>query len=140
MSQVDENLITAEDVMRRVRGRLGMEQGSPMSSGVVSSEANGARSLPRAPRLRASIDVKQTYVLGELLGCDDLDFVSNAYQVLFRRAPDKNALDFVNALRDGSLTKVEVLGHLRFSQEGMRHGVHVDGLLIPYKLRVWRRK
>ncbi|TAN09757.1 MAG: methyltransferase domain-containing protein [Chitinophagaceae bacterium] len=140
MSLVNENLITAEEVMRRIRSRLGMEQVSVSSVTAASPQSASAAFLPRVLRLRASIGVKQAYVVGELLIYDDVDFISNAYQALFRRAPDEAAMGFVNALRQGSLTKVEVLGQLRFSQEGMRHGVHVDGLLFPYKLRTWRRK
>lgn len=140
MSSADENLITAVEVMRRIRSRLGMDQETPPGFGGGALDSSGARSLPRVPRLRPLLDIKQSYALGELLGCDDIDFVSNAYNALLRRAPDESAMNFVNALRDGSLTKVEVLGHLRFSQEGMRYEVHVDGLLVPYKLRMWRRK
>ncbi len=140
MSLVNENVITAEEVMRRIRGRLGMGRVSDSSVTAASPQSVRAAFLPRVLPLRATIDEKQAYVVGELLIYDDFDFINNAYQALFRREPDETATRFVDALRQGHLTKVEVLGQLRFSHEGMHHGVHVDGLLIPYKLRTWRRK
>ena len=37
-------------------------------------------------------------------------------------------------------TESGVLGDLRWSAEGRSHGVHVDGLLVPFTLSKWRRR
>lgn len=84
---------------------------------------------------------KSEYVLSELLRFDDMEFIEVAYRALLHREPDVLGLDdYLNALRGGSASKVEILGSIRFSAEGRRCGIHVDGLLLPYKLHQWRRR
>lgn len=53
-----------------------------------------------------------------------------AYRTLLNRPPDpKGAARYRRALRTGRRTKVEVLGRIRYSGEGRRHGVTIPGLL-----------
>jgi O-antigen chain-terminating methyltransferase len=53
-----------------------------------------------------------------------------AYRTLLNRPPDaKGAANYRRALRTGRRGKVEVLGRIRFSTEGRRHGVRVAGLM-----------
>lgn len=86
-------------------------------------------------------DAKSEYVLPELLRFDDLEFIEVAYKALLRREPDTIGRDgYLKALRGGVTSKVEVLGSIRFSEEGKKRGVHVDGLLLPYKLHQWRHR
>lgn len=88
-----------------------------------------------------SIPVKREYVLSELLGPADASFVDMAYRVVLRREPDPDGFNyFLHELRSGHTTKVEVLGALRWSEEGMAKQVHIDGLMLPYKLQQWKRK
>src|SRR6185437_3907526 len=92
---------------------------------------------PAAPRL----ETKAEYALGELLRFDDSDFIDVAYSVLLHRNADAAGRDgYLAALRGGVTSKVEILGHIRFSEEGQKRGVHVDGLLLPYKLHQWRHR
>lgn len=93
------------------------------------------RDLPNPP------DAKPEYRLSELLEYADRAFVENAYAAVLRRPADAEGLVFhLNKLRAGALTKVEVLGSLRWSPEGIAKGVHIDGLLLPFKLQQWKRK
>jgi len=79
------------------------------------------------------------YVLADMLRPSDGEFVDNAFRILLRRpASAEERAHYLAELR-GGFGKVEMLGTIRFSDEGMRHAVHVDGLLIPYKLHKWRR-
>lgn len=53
-----------------------------------------------------------------------------AYRTLLNRPPDaKGAANYRRALRTGRRGKIEVLGRIRFSSEGRRHGVRVAGLM-----------
>jgi 2-polyprenyl-3-methyl-5-hydroxy-6-metoxy-1,4-benzoquinol methylase len=84
---------------------------------------------------------KSEYVLPELLRFDDMEFIDVAYRALLHREPDTPGRDnYLDALRGGSASKVEILGSIRFSAEGRKCGIHVDGLLLPYKLHQWRRR
>ncbi|MDQ1094683.1 SAM-dependent methyltransferase [Xanthomonas sacchari] len=84
---------------------------------------------------------REVYDLPDLLSQDDADFVSNAYRVLLRRAPDSAGfLGNIEALRQGVQTKLEVIASLRFSPEGMAVGVPVRGLRLAWLLHRWKRK
>jgi len=101
------------------------------------SEQHLARWQPAAPRLAD----KPQYVLGDFLRFDDADFVDVAYQALLHRSPEpEGGRSYLDALRAGSTSKVEILGLIRFSEEGRKQRVHVDGLLLPYKLHQWRHR
>jgi O-antigen chain-terminating methyltransferase len=92
---------------------------------------------PAAGRLQQ----KREYVLGELLQFGDADFVDVAYRTVLRRPPDTSGYKhYLALLRTGALTKVDILGQLRWSPEGLARSVHIDGLLVPYTLQRWRRK
>ena len=96
--------------------------------------------LPRWRPSQARLPTKREYKLSELLSFSDSDFVEQCYRIALRREPDLAGLEFhANRLRSGIASKVLVLGDIRFSAEGMRNGVHIDGLLLPYKLHRWMR-
>lgn len=87
------------------------------------------------------VDFKPQYSLIELLEFSDKAFVDSAYRAILRRVPDESGMQTcLNQLRSGRASKVEVLGHLRWSPEGLANGVHVDGLLIPYTVAKWRHR
>jgi len=128
--------------MRRLHNELERRRAanSASQSHQVQTDRSGyAGKLPRwiSPAVRLN---KPEYVLHELLQYSDADFVDTAYLTLLRRPADPVGKEhFLAALRGGQLDKVEVLGNIRFSEEGRRQSVHVDGLLLPYKLHQWRR-
>jgi len=102
----------------------------------VDETVTGAHWRPAAPRLPE----RDQFALADFLRFDDEDFIDVAYRTLLRRpANDEGSSSYLDALRHGAVSKVEVLGSIRFSDEGRRQAVHVDGLLLPYKLRRWRR-
>lgn len=96
--------------------------------------------LPRWSAAASRLPVKPSYGLADLLQFADEEFVLTAYRIVLRRPADADGLkSFLDAMRNGLMSKVEVLGALRFSDEGRRNDVHIDGLLIPYKLHRLRR-
>jgi len=144
MSSSQESLISADEVMRRVRMRLGVGDivsGGPVSASLTSVVAGAASAPPNAAFKPPTTDFKKRdeYVVADFLAYDDLAFVTHAYQAILHREPDDYARGHLEALRSGAATKIEILAALRWSPEGLSHGVHIDGLLIPYKLHSWRR-
>lgn len=90
---------------------------------------------------RPPVSVKSEYSLDELLGYSDAAFLQNAYTAVLRRDPDQEGFDsHLLRLRTGLLTKVELLGTLRWSDEGRAKGVHIDGLLAPFLLQRLKRR
>lgn len=127
-----------EAVMQQVRAEVARRRVMTEHGSVPdATPTSGEPWHPAAPRLPD----KDQYRLADFLVFDDEDFVDVAYRKLLRRpAIDDGSRDYVGALRGGAVSKVEVLGSIRFSDEGRRNSVHVDGLLLPYKLNQWRRK
>jgi len=144
MSSSQESLISADEVMRRVRMRLGVGDivsGGPVSASLTSVVAGATSAPPNAAFKPPTADFKKRdeYVVADFLAYDDLAFITHAYQAILHREPDDSARGHLEALRSGGATKIEILAALRWSPEGLSHGVHIDGLLIPYKLHSWRR-
>lgn len=138
----DSTLGLAE-IMRRLHGELERRRhaANPVGQRRQAQDARSAYAgkLPRWISSAVRLN-KPEYVLHELLQYSDADFVDTAYITLLRRQADPAEREhFLAALRSGQLDKVEILGQIRFSEEGRRQSVHVDGLLLPYKLHQWRR-
>ena len=142
--------LSLEEIMRRVKAEVIRRRDESVSA--VSQQqveypgqpqverAGGKQKLPRWEPRKRPLPTKQEYVLGDFLQFSDADFLESTYRSLLRRPADAFGREhFLAALRAGELSKVEVLGLIRFSEEGKRCGVHVDGLLLPYKLHRWRR-
>lgn len=95
--------------------------------------------LPRIPESSAPFAEKPIYRVAEFMIFHDEEFVVNAYRGILRRAPDQDGLaHFLGRLRDGTLSKIELLGRLRYSREGRAAGVAVKGLAVPLALRTLR--
>lgn len=135
--------LTLDELMRRVRAEVlrRREDAAALSEREIAGEAGEEdRSMPRWVAPSARLEVKQAYTIHELLQLSDADFIDGAYRILLRRPADAQGFEhFLSGIRSGVMSKIEVLGQIRFSEEGRRRGVHVDGLLIPYKLHSMRR-
>ena len=137
-----------DEVMARVRAEMVRREVPPAhvasSAAAISAvRLNMARDdhLPRWQPAAERLGHKSEYVLSDYLRFDDEDFVDVAYQKLLLRPADaQGRQDYLDALRSGATSKVEILGSIRFSEEGRRCAVHVDGLLLPYKLHRWRHR
>lgn len=82
------------------------------------------------------LPIKDFYRLSDFLSCHAEDFIDKAYAGLLHRGPDANGRShFLNQLRSGALTKIEILGRLRYSREGREKKVAVKGLLLPFILQ-----
>lgn len=140
--------LSTDEIMARVRAEVASRRSgsiapdatdesafAPGSAATVLREYPLPHWQPAAPRLPEQVQ----YALNDFLRFDDADFVDVAYEKLLKRPADPaGRQDYLDALHSGAVSKVEILGHLRFSEEGRKQGVHVDGLLLPYKLHRWR--
>lgn len=130
------SVLPPDELMRRVRAEVARKRqrlGDPADQGAreQGSAPAPAHWAPSAERL----PFRTEYRLQDLLSFSDLDFVDQCYRLVLRRPPDRAGLEhYVAQLRLGLMSKVEILGILRFSPEGVSRGVHVDGLLVPYRL------
>lgn len=88
--------------------------------------------LSRFCKTPPELPTDATYSISDFLAFHDHDFIINAYQVILGRSPDSDGYHhYLNQLRQGRLTKIEILGRLRFSAEGRSRRVKIHGLLLP---------
>ncbi|WP_254459201.1 methyltransferase domain-containing protein [Xanthomonas sacchari] len=92
-------------------------------------------------RVTVPFQPKDAYALSELLAYSGEEFIEIAYQAVLRRLPDASGRQvYLRALEVGQLSKIEVLGELRKSQEGLNAGVVIHDLRLRYFLQRIRRK
>jgi SAM-dependent methyltransferase len=143
--------INVEDLMRRIREEVAQRKAqlSPAQTSVATltatagtAIASGARyaqavvALNRIPENKGCIADKPEYNLTEFLGYHDGDFIRSAYRGILRREPDALGYEhYLHLLYIGQISKVEVLGRLRYSTEGKACAVPVRGLLKPFMLQ-----
>lgn len=97
------------------------------SSDLSLSETEAAGFLALQPDFSPNPD--GYYQLADLLKYHDAKFIWNAYVAILKREPDEPGLNaYLERLRSGRWNKVDVLGSLRFSPEGRRHNVTIEGL------------
>lgn len=133
--------LSIDELMRRVRAEVERRRlvASEEATG-RSVQGDGEQRLPRWNGFGSRLPVKDSYRLAEFLQLWDEEFVTTVYRVVLRRPADKQGYKLhLDALRSGQQNRVQVLGGIRFSEEGRHQGVHIDGLLIPYKLQSLRR-
>lgn len=127
-------------LMARVREEVSKRRSIEAASSDDHGDIRVTQRLPRWSAAAARLPVKPSYGLTDLLQFADEEFVLTAYRIILRRPADADGLKaLLSAMRNGLMSKVEVLGALRFSDEGRRNDVHIDGLLLPYKLHRLRR-
>lgn len=138
--------LNAEEIMTRVRTEIAHRHaqsartGMPAEIALAMAKTIHEVRLPRWHPAASRLPEQSQYVLSDFLRFDDGDFVDVAYQALLRRPADlEGRQGYLDVLRSGAISKVEILGMIRFSEEGQRQAVHIDGLLLPYKLHRWRR-
>lgn len=129
------------EIMRRVRAEVAKRRPGASENASVDSGLQGVETLPHWRTAIPKLPSKREYALGEILAFSDMDFVSTVYQIVLRRDPSQGELaHYLALLRDGSVSKVEIVGEVRWSREGVARGVHIDGLLLPYTIRKWERR
>ena len=117
-----------EHAMRKAHGLVRKEQQEVMST----QSADIKKILETEPLSR-----KDVYRMRELTVFDDEEFIDNAYRAVLRRTADPSGKDaYLGKLRKGQLSKVGILGRLRFSMEGRKRSVRVRGLMFPFLMEI----
>ena len=147
--------IDVEDLMRRIcevvaqgKGQLSPEQSgftTFMTTARTSITSNGRCpqnlvALNRIPENKTCIGYKESYSLADFVGYHDGNFIRSAYRGILRREPDADSYEhYLNLLYIAQISKVEILGRLRYSKEGRALAVPVQGLLKPFILQTTNR-
>lgn len=133
MIETSDPAINAKALMARVREVTGSKMDGLILRKPPASKRLSMVQLPRLPVRRQAAGKKSIYQLNELLVLYDEAFVDNAYETLLRRKADRQGRrNFLEQLRAGSVSRIEVLGRLRYSREGRQQAVSVAGLFGEY--------
>ena len=66
------------------------------------------------------------------------EFINRAYISILHREPDfQGKAIYLDKLQNGQLTKIEILGRLRYSKEGRLKKVHIKNLLFPFLFKIF---
>jgi hypothetical protein len=83
----------------------------------------------------AHVDDTTEYHIQEFLQYYDEDFIRFLYPAILKREPDPIGLHMgLEALRAQELSRIHLLGRLRYSAEGEKHGIIIRGLKLRYLL------
>jgi O-antigen chain-terminating methyltransferase len=93
----------------------------------ISTASPSERHLNLQPEFQPRDDGH--YRLNELLQFHDHKFIWNAYRAILKREPDEEGYQgYLALLRSGKRNKIDILGSLRYSSEGKRANVEIEGL------------
>lgn len=125
---------TAEEILARIREEAARRM-QPQAPSRPADHASG-KTLPGIPLKLPGMtpappprERKPVRHVKDLLQRHDREFIQAAYQFFLQRMPDGPGSDhFLDRLRQGRMTRAEILVRLRFSPEGRTRKVPVKGM------------
>ena len=142
MLEVNDSEIKVDRLMHEIREAVAREsQGEDVSAtrlppaGELMPDARVvAAPLSLQPEFQPHAD--NHYHVNDLLKYHGGDFVRHAYRAILKREPDAAGFaQHLDSLASGRFNKVDVLASLRYSDEGERANVKIDGLAWPAAVR-----
>jgi SAM-dependent methyltransferase len=142
MLEVSDSEIKVDRLMHEIREAVARErQGEDVSASRVPANVEalpGARVVPSPLSLQPEFQPRadNQYHVNDLLKYHGGDFVRHAYRAILKREPDAAGFaQHLDSLASGRFNKVDVLASLRYSAEGERARVKIDGLAWPAAIR-----
>ncbi|SDT84675.1 methyltransferase domain-containing protein [Desulfobacula phenolica] len=121
---IDEIKVRIEEELQQHKTVHPLLKGTDFKS--VPRDSRDVESVPR--------DVSKDY----FLQFHGQEFINRVYASILHREPDpQGGKIYLDKLQSGELTKVDIIGRLRYSREGRRKKVLVKGLLLPFLLRIF---
>ena len=128
--------INVDELMKRIRAEVAGRREYKESNGLLLHHAQKTSPLQLTNLIfQASFKPKfdNNNHISELLKYHHEKFVKNAYLTILHRNPDSSGLEnYLRLLDGGKVSKIEILGRLRYSPEGRRVGSKIRGLAIPF--------
>lgn len=135
--------IDVAGIMREIRRAVALKKianPSPSHNDAESSRqaATASKGLdstslpPHKPAIGQS-----SHAVEELLAFHDQEFIKHAYLATLNREADADGYThYLQSIRSGTLSKIEVLGRLRYAAEGRREGVKISGLMRRFAFKL----
>lgn len=136
MNKTDNPKINIDKIMSSIREEVRQQKDKAYQRSTGREETLFSPTqpllIPAITSTAHSMPHKKSYLLNDFLGRHDSDFIYNAYFSILGRAPDPGSKLYLARLRNGMLTKVDIMGRLRYSREGRNKKIPVKGLLLPF--------
>ena len=134
MIENNNSEINVQDLMLQMRDEVARKKMQATGQYVNTTQyTDEGIVFNRLPENKVCIADKPKYTVTEFLEYQDDDFIRSAYRGIFRREPDPSGYDHYGyLLYTGQMSKIEILGRLRYSAEGRSYAVPVRGLLKPF--------
>jgi SAM-dependent methyltransferase len=124
------------EVARRKHATQIAEDGSSVHESIPFSAQILLNPLPSPQLPKPQFVPAERHHLNDFLALHDQDFIEAAYRGVLKRGVDVAGYEhFLRSLRNGTLSKIEILGRLRYSPEGKRQRVPVRGLLPAFAVQ-----
>jgi len=144
MDKSATNDIKTETIMRQVRRDASIKKAAlgvqPPAVDPAKMPLTGNVSPPNfshLPKGTNDIAPPMRHSARELLELHDREFIISAYRIILNREPDsEGATYYLQAIRSGKLSKIEVLGRLRYSAEGRSEGTKICGLMARFGFKL----
>jgi O-antigen chain-terminating methyltransferase len=142
VSEIRDEDFDLDVLMRRIRAQVEARRGVHAAAACEPANVASEHAL-RLERVRENAPAfvpKPRYDLADFLAYYDEEFLQRVYRGVLRRNPDSTGCaSFLQALRANALSRIEVLGRIRYSREGRAADVAVNGLAVRFALRSMRR-
>lgn len=141
MIEQRSSVVSVDDAVERICAAAAVRKGWTVANG-RSARATVFAAL-RACNPYAALEGAGHYTVADFVVLPDMEFIDAAYRrVLRRRADPGGAQHFLTSLHEGVLSKIDVLGRLRYSAEGRGVGVPIKGLARAFAIAqircVWK--
>jgi hypothetical protein len=130
MRNQPQNPVSTDEVLRRIKLEIVRRDSEDDAEDAVGTDGP-AGYIPRINIGPADLPLRRNYSCAEFTQFHDARFIENATRNILGRLGGQA---YLGALRNGSLTKIDILGRLRYSSEGRRRGVTISGLLPMFLL------
>ncbi|MCK4794986.1 MAG: DUF4214 domain-containing protein, partial [Desulfobacteraceae bacterium] len=136
--------INVDELMNKIREEVARRKGRGQNASLPSEYKTSQSSLPfenhvilrlhlSSLSLREPFSLRNdgVYQINDFLKYHNEEFIKNAYQGILGRVADPVGLDlYLNRLGRG-VSKIEILGRLRYCSEGRKKGNKIRGLFFP---------
>jgi len=121
--------LNVEEIMKKIKEEVRLRKEAKKKDAITEKvEKKSRENLPHSESL-PYFEIKDVYKISDFVEYDFKNFINYAYKAILKREPSSRELhDYLSWLQQGLTDKEQVLLDLRYSPEGIKKGVIIEGL------------
>lgn len=126
--------ISIDTVMQKIREENKKTQDAKTTQGATTEfEFSLLSQLEKLKKIDSIFPNNNNYHINDFCLYHDELFIENIFKGLLKRKPDAEEMNhYLLLLRQGQMSKKEMIAKIRFSKEGRKRSIAVKGLIIPF--------